>query len=277
MDAKQPSVDLLIAVAGLLSTLVIAAIFYIVYVILVLSGDIVAAAVIQWVAFINIVLAVFHFVPAFPLDGGQALRAIIWMVIGDRNQATRIASWMGWGTAWLVTVGGIVMMIITNQWFMGGAMLVAGWGLQRAATRSLYQVRMQTALHGVTVEEIMTREFPQTSREIHIDKLLRESLLLVGKQQLVVADQGEFQGVVTIDAIKALPRRRWNNTKVGETMTPPDSLLTAHPQQLAVTLLEQMNELQIGRVPVVMERKVVGVVIRDDINRLVEARSRLRI
>ena len=50
-------------------------------------------------AWSNLIVAVFNALPGLPLDGGRALRAIVWAVTGDRHTGSRVAGWIGRGVA----------------------------------------------------------------------------------------------------------------------------------------------------------------------------------
>ncbi|GAI48212.1 unnamed protein product, partial [marine sediment metagenome] len=102
-EATSPILELLSAVVGLLSNLIIAGIFYVVYLVMAHGGNIIIDVLVQWLAFIFFMLALFHFIPAFPLDGGRILRALLWKATGNYERVTRIASWTGWSVGLIFT------------------------------------------------------------------------------------------------------------------------------------------------------------------------------
>ncbi len=143
-EATLPVLELLLAVAGLLCNLIIAGIFYVLYIVLAHAGNIIIDVLVQWLAFICFMLALFHFIPGFPLDGGRVLRALLWMATGDYERATRTASWTGWGIGLVFAIGGILILIITQQWFVGILLAFPGLVLQNAATHSRRQARQHS-------------------------------------------------------------------------------------------------------------------------------------
>src|SRR6476469_5345962 len=72
------------------------------------------SAMLMWLGYINIALAIFNMIPGFPLDGGRVLRAVVWWITGDAKRATRIASRVGQ----LVALGFIMLGILR---FFSGA------------------------------------------------------------------------------------------------------------------------------------------------------------
>jgi len=145
-ESTFPALELLLAVVGMLSNLIIAGIFYVVYLVLAHTGNIIINVLVQWLAFIYFMLALFHFIPGFPLDGGRVLRAFLWKTTGNYERVTRIASWTGWSIGLIFTIGGILVLIITQQWFVGILLAFPGLVLQNAATHS----RRQAGEHGST-------------------------------------------------------------------------------------------------------------------------------
>ncbi|MEV6494636.1 site-2 protease family protein, partial [Actinoplanes sp. NPDC051633] len=92
-DAPTPRVDALVALAGPAVSLVLgglaAAAAY------ALPGDTVTGQIAFQIAASNILVAFFNTLPGLPLDGGRALRALIWAIVKDRTRATVVAGWAG--------------------------------------------------------------------------------------------------------------------------------------------------------------------------------------
>lgn len=276
-EATLPILELLVAVAGLLSSLVIAGVFYGIYAVLVNTGSIVIAGLIQWLAFIYFMLFLFHFIPGFPLDGGRVLRALLWKVIGDYERATLIASWTGWGIGLLCIVGGILLLIVERQWFNGLVLAGMGWALLTAAAQSRRQAVLHEALQSIIVQDLMTKEYPLITPQLSLGQLVRDYIIVTGRRYFVVVDGVKLLGIVTMRNIKSIPKKRWDSTRIGQIMTPASELKTAHPQQPAASLLEQMDELGINQMPVLEEDKVIGIVARDSLIHLAKTRAKLGI
>ena len=157
-ETTHPILELLIAATGLLAALLLCGVFYGIYAILFSTGSEVVYVVIQWLSYIFFMLFLFHLIPAFPLDAGMMLRALLWKVSGDYDRATSITSLIGWAIGWLSIAGGILLLILEQEWFNGLTLVGVGWVLQSAATRSRRRALIREALQPVKAEDIMTRE-----------------------------------------------------------------------------------------------------------------------
>ena len=275
-ENASPIIELLTAAAGLLTTLVIAGVFYMVNLVLLKTGSFLAAGLTQWLYFIIFMLFQLHLLPCFPLDGGKILRALIWRATSNYERATRIASWAGWGISLLFIIGGILELTITREWFVGPLLLLMGWVLLSAAVQSHRQAAMRAALQGTTAQQIMTREYSIISQQLSLSQLVQDYVLVTGQYYFVVADDVKLQGIVTMNNIKQIPKKRWRSTTIDKIMTPASKLKTAHPRQSAASLLEQMDELDTSQMPVVEKGNLMGIVSRNSLLRLVKTRARLK-
>lgn len=274
-EATRPVLELLLALTGLLSYLVIAGIFYAIYLILVNTGNVTIAELIQWVAYINFMLFLFHFIPGFPLDGGRVLRAFMWKATGNYERVTRITSWIGQGISLLAVTGGIATLVTTPDRFIAIFLIFMGWVLWSAAIYSRRLVVLREALQGFRVKDVMSKECPLVSQQSSLGQLIQDNILVTGQHYFFVVDGDKLQGMVTMGDIKPVPRKRWDTTSVGEVMIPACRLETTHPGQPAASLLEQMDELKISQVPVLEGDKVIGIVAMDSLIRLGKIRTDL--
>lgn len=144
-EPATPRADALVAVAGPVMSVAIAAAGLAV---LLLVGRFAPAAVrdvatlaAAYVTLANAVLAVFNLLPAYPMDGGRILRALIWKWTGDRAGATATASRIGMSCGLLIVGGSVLVCAATHEfvwaWYvlLGAFVLRAGWSHERTLGR----------------------------------------------------------------------------------------------------------------------------------------------
>ena len=157
-EATHPRAELLIAIVGPLTSLALAGIFYGLHLLLAGTQQILAASLMQWLALINVILAVFNLIPGFPLDGGRIFRALVWHRTHDYHRATRIATKVGQGIAYAFMAVGIASIFAPLlSWFNGLLLIFIGWFLRDAARASYQQVLLRDALTGITARQVDRR------------------------------------------------------------------------------------------------------------------------
>jgi Zn-dependent protease len=117
----------------------------------------VAIQLVSTVWLVNVFLLIFNLVPAYPLDGGRIMRAIVWRLTGDRAKATRAAAAVGRAFAGALMVFG-VFLLAKGAVYDGLWLLVLGYMLGTSARGALLQTAFTERLEGVTVADIMDAE-----------------------------------------------------------------------------------------------------------------------
>jgi len=154
-ESRTPAGEMKIAVAGPALSLVISGIFW--TIVFVFKRDMATSPVLAisyFLAYTNLMLAVFNLIPGFPLDGGRMLRAFIWKRTDNLNKATLITSRIGKGFAILLIVGGLWNLL--NGVFISGLWLIfVGMFLQQAADQGYRQTLLHRTLSSVKIRDIM--------------------------------------------------------------------------------------------------------------------------
>jgi Zn-dependent protease/predicted transcriptional regulator len=264
---------LLLFLARFLSNLVIAAVFYGLYATFINAGHPVMAGLAQWLAYIYFLLFLLHFIPAFPLDGGEILRMVLLRSTGDYYKSTHLASMIGWATGLFLMFAGVLILIVTQQWLISLLIIVIGWTIQIAAGSTRRQVKIGMVLQNIKTADVMTREYPEISTQVKIGQLIREHILIKGWLYIIVVEDGKLKGILTLNQIKSVRWKRWNSTTVGDVMTPSDHIRTAHPLQTTDTLYSEMYQRSVDYIPVLEDDNVIGVVTRSTLMNLVKVRS----
>ncbi len=153
-EPPTPKSEFLVAIAGPISSLLLGGALYLIGNVLESSAPVEVLAVLSYLMIINIVLAVFNLIPAFPLDGGRMLRAALWWRQGDLGKATRIASLLGAGLGIALMAFG-AYNAFTGATIGGMWQILIGYFVFNAAGSTRRQTELLERLRGVSVRQLM--------------------------------------------------------------------------------------------------------------------------
>ncbi len=275
-EARTPDIEFKVAAAGPLMSLAIGVACGILY--LVGRGFLPpqARALLFYFAFINLLLMTFNLVPGFPLDGGRLLRAVLWKVLGNFRQATRVASWCGRGVAaGLIGLG--AMSLLFGGMLGGFWLVVIGMFLWHAAKGSYEQVRLREALKGLTARDVLSEDATAVGPDLTLDRLVPEYFYKYRRQSFpVVSDGGQVQGSVRLGAVRSLPKSQWDVRTVREAMQPVDEATTTRPDEDLGDVFRKLTQADGAYLPVVADDgSLAGVVTRHDLMNLLQIRTEL--
>ncbi len=263
-EPKDPRTELLVALAGPLASVAIGAVcLAFARVGLLLSWPAPVTSVAEYLALLNIVLVVFNMMPAFPLDGGRVLRAVIWQARGDLRGATRIASASG------ALFGGALMILgllsILGGGVVGGVWFaVIGLFLRSSAKTAYRQLVLREILEGEPVERFLTSEVVTVPPDLTLRELVERVLYLHHFKAYPVVEGARPLGIVGLDEVRGVAREEWDTLRVAEVMTPIGPDLTVAPDAEALDALDRMREGGLSRLLVVADGRLVGILsLRD--------------
>lgn len=233
-------------------------------------------AMLVWLGYINIILAIFNLIPGFPMDGGRILRAIIWWFTGNANRAMRAASLTGQVIAFGFIVLGL-WQFFSGAGFGGLWMAFIGWFLLTAAKASYTQVELKEKLQGVSVGDLMSRDCPVLDRNENLQSFVDDYLLKTGQRCFMVVQNGEPVGLITPNEIKTVERRLWAFKTASDAMRPIESLHVVTPEMSAIEALEIIGREGVNQLPVVENTKLKGIISREQIINYLFTRKELNV
>ncbi|MFZ5447687.1 MAG: site-2 protease family protein [Thermodesulfobacteriota bacterium] len=253
------------AIVGPISSLVIAAVFYLIYRAGVAGGwDTPVNGVIYYIAYINAILAAFNILPAFPLDGGRVLRSILWGVKGNLRWATRVSSTIG-------SAFGIGLIVFGIFQFMGGNiigglwMFLIGMFLRNAAQMSYQQLLVRKALEGEKVRRFMNTNPVTVQDSITIEQLVEDYIYKYHYKMFPVLSGDRLAGCITTRQVKEIPREDWSRRTIRDLAASCSPENTIPPQTDAIKALGMMTQSGISRMLVVENGNLVGIVTLKDL------------
>jgi Zn-dependent protease len=271
-EATAASTELLMAVAGPVTSVGIAGVFALIWLVSRHTVEPLAAMSI-YLCWVNLALAAFNMLPGFPLDGGRVLRSIIWWRSGSYRKATRIAALIGQALGCLLILTGLFIAVFV-YWFNGAWLALLGAFLFAVAWASYRQAVLRDSVQGLTAQELMIGDCQIVPGQLTIEMAVNQYFLSAGHRLLLVGEWGRVSGIVTLQDTKLVPKRRWHITPVAETMTPVEKLGVVDPGDDGLTVLDRIQEGGIGLLLVVSGDRVVGVIERARLLELGRARSK---
>ena len=212
---------------------------------------------------VNITLVLFNLIPAFPMDGGRVLRALLAMRM-DYVRATQVAANIGQGLAFLLGLVGL---------FNNPFLLFIAFFVWIGASQEASMVQMRNSISGIPVTNAMQTKFETLSPSDRLDRVV--NLILAGSQQdFPVVENGQFVGVLTRDDfIKALSQKG-QNTPVEDVIRRNVPMVDSH--DMVETALMRLQESGAKTLPVMHLGRFVGLVTSENITEFLMIRSALR-
>ena len=220
-------------------------------------------AVLSYLGTVNLVLAAFNLLPAFPLDGGRIFRAAVWRWTGDLRRATRVAARLGVAFSVLFMAIGALQLVAGDP--LGGVWLVLiGLFLRQAAVAAYQQVLVRQALEGEPVRRFMTVGPITVRPELTLSEFLNAYVYRYHHKLFPVQDNGRLVGAISPAQLRGVPRKQWPQRTVGSVAVPwtPESAVT--PNTAALQALARMRQTGHSRLLVVEDGHLAGILsVRD--------------
>ncbi|MFQ5671050.1 MAG: site-2 protease family protein [Acidobacteriota bacterium] len=273
-DPARPMDEFLIAIAGPATSFAISAVCLGALVPALLAEADLLTAVLAYLCLVNFTIGLFNLVPAFPLDGGRVLRAILWNLKGSFTRATITAARVGKVLAFTLMSLGVLLVLATGN-LAGLWWVVIGLFLVQAAGASAERAHIREALRGMPVHRIMSRPVMTVSPAQTLAQAVEDTFLHHQFVAYPVTDAGMVRGVLTLKDIKRYPREHWDRLRVGDCMILLQDTATSSPDDDVVDVLERMLQTGCGRMLVLDRGVLVGMLTRRDIMHFLRLRMDL--
>jgi Zn-dependent protease/CBS domain-containing protein len=231
-------------------------------------------AVLGYLAALNGLLALLNLTPAFPLDGGRILRAVLWGWRGNLRWATRISAGIGSGFGLLLIGWGVVSVL--NGVLFGVWVFVLGLFVRNAATASYQQLLLRRTLEGEPVSRFMHPDPVTVPRAISVLELVQSYIYRYHfKMFPVVDDAGRLLGCVTARHVRSLPREDWERQTVGALAERCSPENTVQASTDAMEALSRMSRTGASRLMVVDGDRLLGILSLKDLLRFFSLKMEL--
>jgi Zn-dependent protease/CBS domain-containing protein len=263
----EPRQEFVIAIAGPLVNVAIAAIIY-----LALGYSVGVEQIGQIedpradffarLAGINVFLVLFNLIPAFPMDGGRVLRAVlaVWL---PWSRATQIAATIGQGLAFVFGFVGL---------FYNPLLIFIAIFVYLAAAAEAQNAQLREVASSVLAGDVMVTNFARLQRSANIDEAI-EMLLATTQHEFPVVDpEGRFEGLITRDDIIRALRESGPGTAVVSVMR--KDIPKSHPRKNLQDSLRMMQDAGVPAVAIVDDSgRLVGLMTHENLGEMMMVRA----
>jgi Zn-dependent protease len=210
---------------------------------------------------LNIILFAFNLLPAFPMDGGRVLRA--WLA--ERmpiHRATKIAADIGKGFA--IVFGLIGLFFFSPFLILIALFIYIGASMESTAVKYSY------LLQDVTVGDMMSSPVTTVPPTLPVSQVIT---MMYSSKHLgfPVIERDTLIGMVTLADINHMTSIDREAMQVRDVMTRDP--VTLPPTAPVIDALKIMSARNFGRIPVVQDGKILGIVTRTDIIKVTELKQ----
>lgn len=276
-ESPSPRAEFLIALAGPVASLTIGMVAALVGWPLQSVAPAVAA-VCFWLAWVNIPIAIFNLVPAYPLDGGRVLRAVLWFAGQDLRWGSTIAARVGQVAAMALLFAGVWILFEGSGGALSGLwLMMIAWFMYAGAASSQHASLFQDALRRLTVASVMDRDFGKVQAGVSVQTFAEEHLLerpTVGRgtpRSYAVYRDDYLVGLLSLRQLGRIPVHSWPQTSIERATLPIESAPSMEPGAPALGALHLMLEEGAELIAIMAEGRLLGLVTRDELARATAA------
>lgn len=263
-EPKAPRAELFMALAGPLVSVALGFGFSLLANLLEGSAPTEYHAVLHYLGTLNFTLAAFNMAPAFPLDGGRVLRALIWLVTGNPLKATRIAARSGEVIAVLLmglgAFSALTMGLVHGLWW-----IVLGWFILSMASAHRKDAEARQLLSGMRVGDLMTADPVSAAADMSVEAFVETVLARFPHDLIPVVADGRVIGAAGFQEAKRTPRPDWPSTSLASIVTPIADIPTADSGLEIETALDRMQKARASRLIVLDQGRLVGILTLKDL------------
>lgn len=260
---RNPKIEFKMALAGPSISLLIGSVLIIFYE--TLKGNMPIGdpflRLVWMIGYINIVLFIFNLLPAFPMDGGRVLRAVL---AGRMSylKATRVAAYIGKMFSIFMGIFGFLTVSAGGFWFM----LIAFF-IYIGASEEEKSTQVNVILEGMKIKDIMSRDIKTVPSGMSVEELV-DYMFRYKHMGYPIVDGTEIKGIVTFTDVQRVNKEERKTIKVADIMT--KEIISLEEDDDVVKALKIMTMNNIGRIIILQDKKMTGIVSRTDILRAVQ-------
>ncbi|MGM0405107.1 MAG: CBS domain-containing protein [Thermoplasmatota archaeon] len=215
-----------------------------------------------YLSFINFFLAGFNLIPAFPMDGGRILRAILAKKY-SYVKATKTAATIGKVFAVIFGIVGL---------FVNVFLILIAFFIYMAASQESESVLVKQMLSRISVGDVMSKEVKTIDPETSLDEFLK-MVTTYQHTGFPVVEDDRIIGIITLRDAKKVPEEKIHMTIVKDVMEP--DIVCLNPNDDASKAWDIMMKKGFGRFPVLENNELVGIITRSDIMHSFQIQSKL--
>ena len=264
-EPDEPVKEFKIAISGPAMSLLL----YIVFILLsnILNRFGVQEAVVasfSYIASVNLILGLFNLIPAFPLDGGRVLRALIWHFSKDLHRATKVSSSIGRMFGYLLIFLGVLILLNGN--FINGLwLLFIGWLINQMSQSSYQSMVVSNLFDKIQVSDFMNADVVSVEPFISVRKLVDDYFLKYKYTFFPVINGEIILGIVNAGSVKSVPKDELSHTSVSTILVPLSDTLIVSPKETVSAAMKKTLSNGVGRVLVIEDNRLLGLISKTDI------------
>ncbi|RJP26591.1 MAG: site-2 protease family protein [Candidatus Omnitrophota bacterium] len=265
---EKPHQELLVALAGPAVNVVIA-VLLLIWLLVTATVEplhqlsVTAGPFIERLMIVNIFLVIFNLLPAFPMDGGRVVRALLATRL-EYARATRIAASLGQGMAFLFGFLGF---------FVNPFLIFIAFFVWIGAEQEAGMVEMKSVLGGAVVRNAMVTDFRTLASD---DRLARAvELVLSGSQQdFPVMEENRLIGILTHSDLLVALATKGQDLPVIDVMRRDFQIV--EPWTLLEHAFILLKECRCQTIPVLFNQQLIGLLTKDNVSEFVMIQTALK-